>query len=369
MARVKAEVAPLWEEWLGICDQAHQSDKAYATFLQQLAGTGWLAPTEAGTNFLRAVVDLAISAATAGGEAVAASGGKLPLAIEQLDALSKLVLVMVKAAEGPAPTPAQAAQAADAKPKAQMALLTRVLAAVIAHLVKSYDTRPFDFNQRALLPPLLELALRAQRARPGARPDPAAGARRLRPRLLGAAALAPPRLCVRVDGARLAPDVHAEAAAHTRGSAAGRRCSGCWSGLFKFLRPYLSSSELLAPVRMLYRGGLRVLLVLLHDFPEFLCDYHFSLCDVIPPSCIQMRNLILSAFPRNMRLPDPFTPNLKVDLLPEISQPPRILSSYSTTLPPGPAADGELAAHPARAQPVPRGALRLNKPRPAPAAG
>lgn len=65
-------------------------------------------------------------------------------------------------------------------------------------------------------------------------------------------------------------------------------------------------------VRLLYKGTLRVLLVLLHDFPEFLCDHHFSFCDVIPPSCIQMRNLILSAFPRNMRLPDPFTPNLKV---------------------------------------------------------
>ena len=60
------------------------------------------------------------------------------------------------------------------------------------------------------------------------------------------------------------------------------------------------------------QGTLRVLLVLLHDFPEFLCEYHFQLCDVVPPSCIQMRNLILSAFPRNMRLPDPFTPNLKV---------------------------------------------------------
>jgi CCR4-NOT transcription complex subunit 1 len=71
-----------------------------------------------------------------------------------------------------------------------------------------------------------------------------------------------------------------------------------------------------------------------------------------------MRNLILSAFPRNMRLPgtyfcspsargsftsadssrlllgqtDPFTPNLKVDLLPEISQPPRILSKYTAAL-------------------------------------
>lgn len=79
---------------------------------------------------------------------------------------------------------------------------------------------------------------------------------------------------------------------------------------------------------MLYRGTLRILLVLLHDFPEFLCDYHYSFCDVIPPSCIQLRNLILSAFPRNMRLPDPFTPNLKVDLLPEINQAPRILSDY-----------------------------------------
>merc|ERR1719240_1288502 len=97
-------------------------------------------------------------------------------------------------------------------------------------------------------------------------------------------------------------------------------------GLFKFLQPYLSGAELSSPVRMLYRGALRVLLVLLHDFPEFLCDYHFSFCDVIPTTCIQMRNLILSAFPRNMRLPDPFTPNLKVDLLPEIAHPPRIVS-------------------------------------------
>ena len=85
--------------------------------------------------------------------------------------------------------------------------------------------------------------------------------------------------------------------------------------LFKFLSPFLRNAELMKPVHRLYRGTLRVLLVLLHDFPEFLCDYHYSFCDVIPPNCIQMRNLILSAFPRNMRLPDPFTPNLKVNFL------------------------------------------------------
>jgi CCR4-NOT transcription complex subunit 1 len=102
--------------------------------------------------------------------------------------------------------------------------------------------------------------------------------------------------------------------------------------LFVFLEPYLRKVQLSDGARLLYKGALRVLLVLLHDFPEFLSDYHFSFCDVIPSSCIQLRNLFLSAFPRSMRLPDPFTPNLKVDLLPEISQPPRILSNCAIAL-------------------------------------
>lgn len=102
--------------------------------------------------------------------------------------------------------------------------------------------------------------------------------------------------------------------------------------MFQFMEPFLRNAELGPPVHFLYKGTLRVLLVLLHDFPEFLCDYHFTFCDVIPPSCIQMRNIILSAFPRNMRLPDPSTPNLKIDLLAEINQSPRILSEVDGAL-------------------------------------
>ncbi|PVD20962.1 hypothetical protein C0Q70_19125, partial [Pomacea canaliculata] len=98
--------------------------------------------------------------------------------------------------------------------------------------------------------------------------------------------------------------------------------------LFKLLAPFLRNADLNKPTQLLYKGTLRVLLVLLHDFPEFLCDYHYTFCDVIPPNCIQMRNLVLSAFPRQMRLPDPFTPNLKVDNLPDITQAPRILTNY-----------------------------------------
>ncbi|XP_037672116.1 CCR4-NOT transcription complex subunit 1 isoform X6 [Choloepus didactylus] len=104
--------------------------------------------------------------------------------------------------------------------------------------------------------------------------------------------------------------------------------------LFKYLAPYLRNVELSKPMQILYKGTLRVLLVLLHDFPEFLCDYHYGFCDVIPPNCIQLRNLILSAFPRNMRLPDPFTPNLKVDMLSEINIAPRILTNFTGVMPP-----------------------------------
>ncbi|XP_011335843.1 CCR4-NOT transcription complex subunit 1 isoform X2 [Ooceraea biroi] len=117
-----------------------------------------------------------------------------------------------------------------------------------------------------------------------------------------------------------------------------QKCWGMYAqlliDLFKYLAPYLRNAELAKPVTSLYKGTLRVLLVLLHDFPEFLCDYHYGFCDVIPPNCIQMRNLILSAFPRNMRLPDPFTPNLKVDMLQEIAHAPRVLTNFASTIQP-----------------------------------
>ena len=98
--------------------------------------------------------------------------------------------------------------------------------------------------------------------------------------------------------------------------------------LLQFLHPFLKSLLLNDAIRRLYKETLRVLLVLLHDFPEFLCDYYVSLCDSIPTTCVQLRNLILSAFPSNMRLPDPFTPNLKVEGVPEISQTPRMVTDF-----------------------------------------
>ena len=79
--------------------------------------------------------------------------------------------------------------------------------------------------------------------------------------------------------------------------------------LFEALEPHLRYCRMTHAVRTLYQGTLRVVLVLLHDFPEFLCDFHFSFCDVIPATCIQLRNLLLSVRCRCML----FTSWLMVD--------------------------------------------------------
>lgn len=97
-----------------------------------------------------------------------------------------------------------------------------------------------------------------------------------------------------------------------------------------FLSTFLKDPQesLTDGIRTLYKGTLRVLLVLLHDFPEFLCNFHMAIVDIIPHNCVQLRNIVLASFPKSMRLPDPFLPELKVDQLPEMASQPRVLSDF-----------------------------------------
>lgn len=97
--------------------------------------------------------------------------------------------------------------------------------------------------------------------------------------------------------------------------------------LFLFLEPHLRKVELTDAIKKYYDGSLRVILMLVHDFPTFLAAYHLSFCNVIPENCVQLRNLILSAIPKGIPLHDPISRNFKIDQLPEITQSPLILSN------------------------------------------
>ncbi|EPS36887.1 hypothetical protein H072_9531 [Dactylellina haptotyla CBS 200.50] len=100
--------------------------------------------------------------------------------------------------------------------------------------------------------------------------------------------------------------------------------------LLRYLGGLVKSPELVDEILHFYRGILRFLLVLHHDFPDFLAEYHNSICAAIPSNCTQLRNLILSAFPIGSKeLPDPFTHGLKVDRLPEIRKAPKLALPHS----------------------------------------
>ncbi|CAH8642924.1 unnamed protein product [Dicrocoelium dendriticum] len=68
--------------------------------------------------------------------------------------------------------------------------------------------------------------------------------------------------------------------------------------LLKFLGYFLQNALMPKPIQCLYKATLRLFLVLIHDFPEFVSDYYALFCDVVPSNSIQMRNLILSALPK-----------------------------------------------------------------------
>ena len=95
--------------------------------------------------------------------------------------------------------------------------------------------------------------------------------------------------------------------------------------MLSYVGELLKPANLSPVAKELHRGVLRILLVLHHDFPEFLADNHFRLCNTVPSHCTQLRNLVLSAYPSSiLELPDPFANGLKVDRLDDIRRSPTV---------------------------------------------
>lgn len=349
-AAFRQQIVYLLEDWMNICLQGTASDKIYATYLNLLQQQRVLATPESTSRFFLIITQLCIDSAYASANQPTAnrvdpktgvstgptqqfgatSQPTSQLSYTAIDALAKLVVFLVKFFAGGEsannPTNGNA-------PKIRM--LNAFLRSACRVLRRDYDktvrASQTTFNQRPYFRLFANLLHHLNT------PDPSLDSNNvdvlmafgvffhlLRPSRV-------PSFCF----SWLELISHRMFMSKLLISKA-QQCASLFEhllvDLFEFMQPYLRNAELTESVKQLYKGALRVLLVLLHDFPEFLCEFHFSFCDVIPITCIQMRNLILSAFPRNMRLPDPFTPNLKVDLLPDITQPPRILSDLTAQL-------------------------------------
>eukprot|EP00850_Spirogloea_muscicola_P021681 SM000258S09097 [mRNA] locus=s258:124363:135751:+ [translate_table: standard] len=316
------QVVVFFDDWARICDLP-SGDTAHALYNSQLQQAGMLKGDDMSERFFRLLMELAVGHCLSS-ELSHSSGvtqGAQGLSYTAIDMYGKLICVLFKHCDDNPGTTATS----------RVNLLNKVLSAAVRFIQRDADERKGAFNPKPYFRLFLIWLTDLNTGDP---PSEAVDFQVMTSLGTAFLNLQP----IRVPGFSFAwLEVISHRAYMPRLLLAPSQKG--WPlfqrlliSLFKFMEPYLRNADLSDPVRVLYKGSLRVLLVLLHDFPEFLCDYHFSFCDVIPSSCIQMRNLILSAFPRNMRLPDPFTPNLKVDLLPEINQPPRILSVVESVL-------------------------------------
>ncbi|KAK2749269.1 hypothetical protein FQN55_003591 [Onygenales sp. PD_40] len=103
--------------------------------------------------------------------------------------------------------------------------------------------------------------------------------------------------------------------------------------LLSYIGEQLKPANVSFVAKDIYKGVLRILLILHHDFPEFVAENHYRFCNVIPSHCAQLRNLVLSAYPSSFqKLPDPFREGLKVDRLDEIRKAPKIAGDIAAPL-------------------------------------
>uniref|UniRef100_A0A6N2MSE0 CCR4-Not complex component Not1 C-terminal domain-containing protein n=1 Tax=Salix viminalis TaxID=40686 RepID=A0A6N2MSE0_SALVM len=315
----REQVSKLFAEWYRICELPAANDAASTNYIFQLHHNGLLKGDEMTDRFFRVLTELSVAHCLSS-DAINSSALQSPQQVQSLsflaiDIYAKLVFSILKVEQG----------------SSKLFLLSKILSVTMKLVQKDSEERKNSFNAR----PYFRLFI--SWLQDLLSPEPVVDGVNLQ--ILTAFAgvfhnLQP----LKVPGFSYAWLSLVSHRSFMPRLLTGNAQKG-WPyvqrllvDLFQFLEPYLRNAELAVPVHLLYKGTLRVLLVLLHDFPEFLCDYHFTFCDVIPPSCIQMRNIILSAFPNNMRLPDPSTPNLKIDLLPEIREPPHIFSEVDAAL-------------------------------------
>lgn len=91
--------------------------------------------------------------------------------------------------------------------------------------------------------------------------------------------------------------------------------------------------EIYARTQEFFRGVLRLMVVLHHDFPDFFAQNYLRLCNHIPLQHVQLKNLVLSAVPTGTTdMPNPFDTALKHATLGAMHIDPVIQPGYTSIL-------------------------------------
>lgn len=97
--------------------------------------------------------------------------------------------------------------------------------------------------------------------------------------------------------------------------------------LFKFAKDTITEEGISENMscQIFYKGILRIIIVLIHDFPDFLSAFSLTLCLHIPDKFLQIRNIVLSSYPRELKFRSPkgITNREELDKEPNVTQMPK----------------------------------------------
>ncbi|TPX18086.1 uncharacterized protein E0L32_011856 [Thyridium curvatum] len=103
--------------------------------------------------------------------------------------------------------------------------------------------------------------------------------------------------------------------------------------LLDYVGEQLKQVDLTNVAKDIYRATLKLLIVLQHDFPQYLAASHTRLCESIPSHCTQFLNMVLYASPMpNSKMPDPLQPGLRIDRMEESRDPPSVAEDANAVL-------------------------------------
>ena len=315
---VRHQSLVLLETWVRICAEANvgaTTPAAYTQFLDVLRTQGVLASDSSAERFLRIIMELCVQSCKATAQAYPAAADsevsgfppRTKLQYTGVDAMCKLVILLIKSADTVV---------------AQVMTLSKVLSVVARTLMLDAELNSAvsgtgAFDPRPYFRLLCDLLTDLHFADGIAAADSSALAfelqslsavahvlHALRPEVVPAFAFSWSGI---VSNSTFLPRLMA-----LPGRAGWPLLHRLLVDMLRFQWPFMEKRATSPATSLLYKATLRTMLVLLHDFPEFLCDYHVSLCNEMHSSCVQLRNLALSAYPAGMRLPDPFAPNLNL---------------------------------------------------------
>lgn len=313
----QSQMEYVFQEWVGLYDNPNASPKALPNLLNQMYKKQVINDKDDLCLFVRSALEFSVTAFEHYRQ-----GGTLGDPYAPVDALSKLVVMLVSArvADGEVPTE-------------KAGYLRMILSLVVLILNHHHITRGERFNQRVFYrffsrvlsefnEPSVELTITERQSiilniaeqMLSMRPSYFPGFIFAWISLIGHRDFLP-HLMALPDQAGWAPV--ADILDHLMASVGEQL-----------------KAVLITPVaKDIYRGVVKLLVVLQHDFPNFVAANHARLAANIPSHCIQLHNLILNANPAPFAsIPDPLQPGLKADRIEEMRDLPEIMDDVEEPL-------------------------------------